>query len=137
MAKKALKKQSKIWECSKGCDVSKQPCKHLEKLLNTSQRSIMPGKVMIEGLRVNGAFEEDDSKGFEARCIALENKLQDIDVDPHSTLIFIDHIVGEVPIRQLAEDYGTEEHTIRKILEDVKQIVSKNRKVFGDSDVNE
>lgn len=131
MAKKELKKNSKIWGCEYGCDVKLKLCSHLEAKLSNGRRSDAPGPAAFRALHDNMTFEQDDITGFEVRAIALEEKLQESGIDPTSAMIFIDRIVGEVPIRQLAEDYGTDQRNIRTILKNVTEHVSKRRTLFG------
>lgn len=131
-----LKKKLKTWACSEGCQISKAPCKHLEKLLNRGvARSDGPGPVLVKGLEMQ--TYQDDAESFELKCRELENKLDDLGIDPNSAMIFVDHIIGELPISQLVKDYGTNKYTIELIIKNVSEIVSKHRTLFGENNVND
>lgn len=104
-------------------------------LNDNMSRSIAPGPVLIQGLEM--VSYQEDVNSFEQKCQVLSNKLDNLGVDPYSSMIFIDHVISEVPVRQLVKDYGTNKYTIELIIKNVSEIVSKHRTIFGENNVNE
>ena|SRR6185437_8097794 len=125
---KQSKKNLNTWVCPNGCPVSKNPCKHLDKLLPSLKSGRLGSDFLTEyANRVLDSLSVDE---YEEGCHAMEGRLKHAGFNPTETYLIMDRMVSGLSIKELSKKYGTNQ---KLMIVELGRLINeiKEKGVFG------
>lgn len=115
MAKQSSAKKLKTWDCSKGCDVTKSICPHLEKHLPDVDKGALRLIKMIEMRDYDELTKQLGPEEPEARWLLL---LQHAGLEPIEAAVILEMFINDLSerdvVKRLKFSYKDQVHRLKK-----------------------
>jgi len=123
MAKKNSKKS--YWECKEGCDLSKRPCKHLEREMNIDPNK---GRLTLAFMKDNQDAVMRDGEAEPPSYSFIESKLRDYGLRDYEIELLLDYYVAGLSLRDIKKkhNYVCDSKGVWRLLSDLTDKLRKS-----------